>query len=47
MTDCFNEFPKNWFENAVLSKENKDIILIILKLMLLCPYLIGRKGLDL
>ena len=44
MTDCFNEFPKNWFDNAVFSKENKNIsILIILKLMLPCPYLIGKK----
>ena len=32
MTDCINEFPKNWFENALLSKENKDINLNYFKI---------------
>ena len=25
MTDCFNEFPENWFKNAKLSPLKKDI----------------------
>ena len=24
MNDCFNEFPNNWFENAILSEHKKD-----------------------
>ena len=24
MNDCFNEFPDNWFENAILSEHKKD-----------------------
>ena len=25
MTDCINEFPNDWFENAKLSPQGKDI----------------------
>ena len=32
MTDCINEFPKNWFENVVLSNKNKDINLNYFKI---------------
>ena len=32
MTDCINEFPKKWFENAVLSKDIKDASLNYFKI---------------
>ena len=32
MTDCINEFPKNWFENAILSKKNKNVNLNYFKI---------------
>ena len=32
MTDCINEFPENWFENAVLSKDIKDASLNYFKI---------------